>query len=170
FFQEVSILGTAVGPVHLALACLLDQPDDPWFVVSDEPTNARTLDEYGLRFDIEESFRDEKSGGYQIHLSQLATPEVLERLILILAIATLHLTSIGVAVVHAEQRRFVDPHWERRLSYLKLGWGWRRQQEQRGWQAFAPFWLDPEPDPFPLLASRRAVLAGSNGVDLPMAA
>lgn len=28
FFQEVSILGAAVGPVHLALACLLDQPDD----------------------------------------------------------------------------------------------------------------------------------------------
>jgi hypothetical protein len=53
FFQEASILGTAVGPVHLALACLLEQPDDPWFLVSDEPTNARTLDEYGLRFDIE---------------------------------------------------------------------------------------------------------------------
>ena len=170
FFQEVSILGAAVGPVHLALACLLDQPDDPWFVVSDEPTDAKTLDEYGLRFDIEGSFRDEKSGGYQIHTSQLAMPEALERLILILAMTTLHLTSIGVGVVHAEKRRFVDPHWERRLSYLKLGWGWRRQQEQRGWQAFAPFWLDPEPDPFPLLASRRAVLAGSNGVDLPMAA
>ncbi len=74
FFQEVSILGVAVGPVHLALACLLDQPGDPWFVVSDEPTNARTLDEYGLRFDIEESFRDEKSGGYQIHLIPSCTP------------------------------------------------------------------------------------------------
>jgi hypothetical protein len=51
FFQEVSILGAAVGPVHLALTCLLEQPDDPWFVVSDEPTDARTLDEYGLRFE-----------------------------------------------------------------------------------------------------------------------
>ncbi len=28
FFHEVSILGAAVGPVHLALASLLDQPDD----------------------------------------------------------------------------------------------------------------------------------------------
>ena len=42
FFHGVSILGAAVGPVHLALACLLDQPDDPWFVASDEPTDART--------------------------------------------------------------------------------------------------------------------------------
>jgi hypothetical protein len=169
FFQQVSILGAAVGPVSLALACLLEQPDDPWFVVSDEPTDARTLDEYGLRFDIEESFRDEKSGGYQIHLSQLATPDVLERLVLILAMTTLHLTTIGVGVVQAEQRRFVDPHWERRLSYLKLGWRWQQQQDQRAWPAFAPFWLDPAPDPFPVLASRRTVLGGSHDVDLPMA-
>jgi Transposase DDE domain len=132
FLHGMSILGAAVGPVHLALVALVDQPDDPWFVVSDEPTDAKTLDEYGLRFDIEESFRDEKSGGYQIHISQLATPEALERLILILAMTTLHLTSIGVGVVHAEKRRFVDPHWKRRLSYLKIGWGWQRQQDQRG--------------------------------------
>jgi len=135
-------------------------------VVSDEPTDAKTLDEYGLRFDIEESFLDEKSGGYQIHTSELATPQALERLILILAIATLHLTSIGVGVVHAEKRRWVDTHWDRGLSYLKIGWRWRQQQDQRGWQAFAPFWLSPAPDPFPALASRRAVLGETNDVDL----
>ncbi len=39
FFQHVALLGAAVGPVHLALACLLDSPDDPWFVASDEPTD-----------------------------------------------------------------------------------------------------------------------------------
>jgi hypothetical protein len=33
----------------------------------------------------------------------------------------------------------------------------------------APFWLDPAPDPFPVLASHRVVLKGSNGLDLPMA-
>jgi len=169
FFHEVSILGAAVGPVHLALACLLDQPDDPWFVVSDEPTDEETLGEYGLRFDIEEAFLDEKSGGYQIHVSKLATPEALERLILILAIATLHLTSLGVGVVHAEKRRWVDPHWDRRLSYLKIGWRWRQQQSQREWQAFAPFWLDPAPDPCPVLISRRAVVGEKTGADLPTA-
>ncbi len=157
FFHEVSILGAAVGPVSLALACLLERPNDPWFVVSDEPTTAQTFDEYGLRFDVEESFLDEKSGGYQIHTSELATPEALERLILILAIATVHLTSLGVGVVQAGKRRWVDTHWDRGLSYLNIGWRWQRQQNQRGWQAFAPFWLDPAPDPFPALASRRAI-------------
>jgi hypothetical protein len=58
----VSILGADVGPVSLALASLFDQPDDPWFVVSDEPTDAKTLDEYALRFDIEEAFLDAQIG------------------------------------------------------------------------------------------------------------
>jgi hypothetical protein len=169
FFHGVSILGAAVGPVHLALAALVDHPDDPWFVVSDERTSARTLEEYGLRFDIEPSFRDEKSGGYQLHTSHLATPEALERLILIVAIATLHLTSIGTGVVQGHKHRWVDTHWDRGVSYLQLGWRWRRQQYQRGWQAFAPFWLDPRPDPLPVLVSRRAGLGETNDVDFLMA-
>jgi hypothetical protein len=170
FFHQVALLGTAVGPVHLALASLLDSPDDPWFLASDEPTDAETLGEYGLRFAIEEAFLDEKSGGYQIQTSELATPEALERLLLIVAIATLHLTSLGVGVVQVGKRRWVDPHWDRRLSYLNIGWRWRRQQYRRGWSAFAPFWLDPEPDPFPVLVSRQAIILQTNGADLPTAA
>jgi hypothetical protein len=170
FFQQVSILGTAVGPVSLALACLLEQPDDPWFVASSEPTDARTLQEYGLRFDIEETFRDEKSGGYQLQTSRLATPGALERLLLILALTTLYLTSLGVGVVQADKRRWVDPHWGRGLSYLQLGWRWRQQQSQRGWQTFPPFRLDPAPDPLPLLAPRRVGSRESSEVDLQAAA
>jgi len=162
FFQQVAILAGAVGPVSLALATLLEQPDDPWFVASSEPTNQVTLQEYGLRFDIEESFRDEKSGGFQLQTSHLATPDALERLLLILALTTLHLTSLGVRVVQARKSRLVDHHWERRLSYVKLGWRWQRQQEQRGGLPFVPFWLDPAPDPLPVLASRRAILQGSH--------
>ncbi len=170
FFQQVSILGAAVGPVHLALTRLLDQPDDPWFVVSDEPTDAKTLDEYGLRFDIEEIFRDEKSGGYQLQTSRLAPPDALERLLLILALTTLYLTCLGTAVVQADKWRWVDPHWERGLSYFQLGWQWRRQQTQRGWPAFAPFRLDPAPDPLPLLAPRRLGSRESTEGDLLAAA
>ena len=71
FFHNVTILGTALGSVHLALPCPQDQPDEPWYVVSDEPTDLNTLDEYGLRFDIEETFLDEKSGGFQLQISEL---------------------------------------------------------------------------------------------------
>jgi len=44
FFQQVALFGTAVGPFHLAMVCPIDQADDPWFVASDEPTDAKTLD------------------------------------------------------------------------------------------------------------------------------
>jgi hypothetical protein len=141
-----------------------------FIVASSEPTTARTLQEYGLRFDIEETFRDEKSGGYQLQTSRLATPDALERLLLILALATLYLTSLGAGVVQADKWRWVDPHWGRGLSYLQLGWRWRRQQSARGWQAFAPFQLDPAPDPLPLLAPRRVESRESNEVDLLAAA
>ena len=141
-----------------------------FLVVSDEPTNGETLGEYGLRFDIERCASSMKNrAAISSTPVNSRRPKRLSRLMLILAIATLHLTSIGVGVVHAEKRRFVDPHWERRLSYLKIGWRWRQQQSQRAWQAFAPFWLDPAPDPFPILVSRRAAVGERNGLDLPMA-
>jgi hypothetical protein len=43
------------------------------------------------------------------------------------------------------------------------------QQEQHEWQTFAPFWLDPVPDPLPVLASRRAALRERKSLDLPTA-
>jgi hypothetical protein len=135
------------------------------FLRTDVPSSQHN----GLRFDSEEAFLDEKSGGFQLQTSEFATPEALERLILIVALATLHLTSIGVGVVQAGKRRRVDPYWDRRLSYLKIEWRWRRQQYQHRWQAFAPFWLDPEPDPFPVLVSRRATVGEKNHADLPTA-
>lgn len=155
FYQDVRLFGTGIGPVQLALATPTDQPTDPWYIVSDEPTNVQTLDEFALRFDIEESFLDDKSGGFQVQTTELQTPEALERLFLILAIATLHCTSIGVGVVRAQARRWVDTHWDRGLSYLKIGWRWVNQQYRRGWRVFRTFWLDPAPDPEPTHASRR---------------
>ena len=155
FFHNIALLGTAISPLHLAVALPEDRPDDPWYVVSDEPTDLRTLDEYGLRFDIEEAFLDEKSGGFQLESSELATTDAIERLVLILAIATIHFTSIGLGVVQAKVRRFVDTHWDRGLSYLKIGWRWLRQCYRRGWLRFSPFWLDPTPDTVPVIPSRR---------------
>jgi len=81
-----------------------------------------------------------------------------------------YLTSIGAGVVQADKRRWVDHHWDRGLSYLQLGARWRRQQKQRGWQSFAPFQLDPAPDPFPAIASRHAAQVANRRVELLIAA
>jgi len=111
--------------------------------------------EYDLRFDLEENFLDDKSNGFQVEASRLATAAALERLFLILAVATLHFTSVGVGVVRLKLRRWVDTHWDRGMSYLKIGWSWLRQQFRRGWSILSAFWLDPAPDPEPAVASRR---------------
>jgi hypothetical protein len=155
FYHRVHLLGVAFGPCHLALAQLDEPNQDPWLLVSDDFTDLTTFDEYGLRFDLEENFLDDKSNGFQVEASRLDTPAALERLFLVLAIATLHFTSVGVGVVRLKLRRWVDTHWDRGMSYLKIGWSWLRQQCRRGWPRMPAFWLDPAPDPEPAIASRR---------------
>lgn len=155
FYHRVWILGHRIGPVHLALAQLDEPNQDPWYIVSDEPTDLATFDDFGLRFDIEENFLDDKSNGFQVEASRQRSEAALERLFLVLAVATLHCTSVGVGVVRRKLRRWVDTHWDRGMSYLKIGWSWLRQQFRRRWPVMPPFWLDPDPDPEPAMASRR---------------
>ena len=154
FYHNIYLLGEGIGPVHLALAKLDEPHADPWYVVSDEPTDLNTLEEFGLRFDMEENFLDDKSNGFQVEDTGLETKDALDRLFLVIAVATLHFTSVGVEVVKLEYRHWVDTHWDRGMSYLKIGWSWLRQQNQRSWPILSAFCLDPGPDPEPALASR----------------
>jgi hypothetical protein len=87
-----------------------------------------------LRFDIEENFLDDKSNGFQLESSQIRDPAALTRLCLVVAVATLFLVSQGTAVVKNGRRRWVDPHWFRGLSYLKIGWRWVTQALDRGYR------------------------------------
>ena len=155
FYQNVYILGETIGPVNIALANPADD-EDPWYIISDTPTQVTTLDEYALRFDIEEGFLDDKSGGFQLESTKLDDPEAISRLFLVLAVATLHFTCVGCQVVKRQTRRWVDTHWDRGMSYLKIGWQWLRQQFRKQWPVLPPFQLDPEPDPEPAIASRHS--------------
>jgi hypothetical protein len=154
-YHHIALFQAACGPCQVALAQPPAPLTDPWYVVSDERTDVTTLDDYALRFDLEENFLDDKSNGFQAEASELTTPAAWERLFLVLAIAALFFTSIGVGVVKHKLRRWVDPHWERGLSYFKIGWLWLRQHCRRGWPFIAGFYLDPAPDPEPARPSRQ---------------
>ena len=117
------LTGKYFGPVHLAVARPLGS-DEYWSVISDEPTDVETLQEYGLRFDIEENFLDDKSKGFQLESSQIRSTKALERLCFVLAMTMLSLVSVGTDVVKRGKGRLVDPHWFRGSSYLKIGWKW----------------------------------------------
>ena len=80
------------------------------------------LRHYIKRMHIEESFRDDKSGGFDLDSSRLRDPKRLDALLLALAIATLWVYEIGEKVLKDEQRRTIDPGYKRQLSVFQLGW------------------------------------------------
>lgn len=153
FWHHVFITAQRFGPVHLALARPRGSTEC-WFVVSDEPTDLETFDEYGLRFDIEENFLDDKSNGFQLESSLLRSADVLSRLCFVLAISTLYLVSQGTEVVKQGKRRWVDPHWFRGSSYLKIGWDWVKAALTKGFALITSLHLSSAPDPEPAMASR----------------
>ncbi len=53
--------------------------EEPWQVISDEPTSLTTFEEYGWRFHIEEGFKDDKSGAFRLEECQLRDTGKLER-------------------------------------------------------------------------------------------
>jgi hypothetical protein len=154
FWHHVFITAQRLGPVHLALARRADNCET-WFVVSDEPTNVTTFDEYGLRFDVEENFLDDKSNGFQLESSMIRSAQTLNRLCFVLAMTTLYLVSQGVEVEAQGQRRSVDPHWERGSSYLKIGWNWVKRALVNSWALITRLCLPGGPDPSPAISSQR---------------
>ena len=131
--QGVTLTKTSsLAGLHLALA------RDPltrqvWMVVSDETTSLQTFREYGERFQIEEELLDEKSNGFQLERSEIRSAPALSRLCFVMAVATLLLTVQGQQVVTAGKRRWVDAHWQRGNSYLRIGWNWFKGVLHQGW-------------------------------------
>ena len=98
---------------------------------------------------------DDKSNGFQLESSLIRSAAALTRLCCVLALATLYLVAQGTAVVAAKQRRWVDPHWQRGASYLRIGWRWVKAALSKGWQLCARLHLSGEPDPEPAKASNK---------------
>ncbi len=158
FLQKVAITTGQFGPVSLALA-RHSSNGECWYIVSDEPTSVRTFEEYGYRFDIEENFLDDKSNGFQLESSLVRDAAALTRLCFVLAVATLYLVAQGTQVVAQQKRRWVDPHWLRGNSYVRIGWQWVKTALTRGWELFATLHLSGEPDPEPCRASASQLTA-----------
>ncbi len=95
-------------------------------VISDQVACRRRLRAYGWRMSIEQSFRDDQSGGFDMEHTRLQHPERLERLLLALAIATLWCHELGEDVLAEGEsaRRQIDPGPTRELSLFQLGLRW----------------------------------------------
>jgi len=155
FTPKVSVGKTKPYPnVYLAFAHD-KQSDEDWVIVSDEPPSLQTFAQYRLRVCVEESFLDLKSNGFNLEASRLRDKFALSQLCGVIALTMLFLILQGVQVVVSGQRRQVDAHWKRGMSYLKLGWNWIRLAITQQWKIPVYWFLFSSPDPQPAIASKR---------------
>jgi hypothetical protein len=142
------------GDVYLAFA-QDRQSGEFWMIVSDEPTSHQTFAQYKLRFQVEENFLDLKSNGFQLEACRIRDIFALTQLLWVVSLTMLFLVLQGTAVVAQGQRQRVDPHWQRGMSYLKIGWNSIRFAITE--QSIIPLsrFLSSAIDPEPAIASRR---------------
>ena len=145
--------GEFYGKVHVILG-RNNVNGELWAIVSNEKTTLQTFAEYGLRFDIEENFLDDQSGGWNVQRSMIRDVCALSRLWFILSVATLYVSAQGVEVVRIGKRRWVDTHWFRGNSYFRIGWDWVKAALINGWNLLHCVTFSSNQDPSPAMASR----------------
>lgn len=79
---------------------------------------------YEMRYWIETLFGNHKSRGFQLARTHMTTPEHIDRLILVLAIATCLTLGLGTHLILIRETRQVDRSDRRDLSLFQLGWRW----------------------------------------------
>jgi hypothetical protein len=81
----------------------------------------RHLKWYLKRMHVEESFRDDKSGSFDLEATKLRDPERLNHLLLAIAVAVLWICEIGEQVLRQGERNEIDPGYKRQLSVFQIG-------------------------------------------------
>lgn len=124
-FREALYRDEKPVAVHLVLTWRR-RMKEPWFLATDlDLPAAQVIALYGRRMEIEESFRDTKSvrWGFKLRHVRLGACARYERLMMVLALATLFLASVGARAERDRQhrRRMANTSRRRTLSWLTLG-------------------------------------------------
>ena len=125
YLTNVRLTSEADWRCHLAITWTTPKPGEPaelCAVMTNWVPSAWVLKHYLRRMHIEEGFRDEKSGSFDLHHSHLRDPQRLDHLVLAIAVAVLWIYEIGEHVLRADKRADIDPAYERQLSVFQLGW------------------------------------------------
>jgi hypothetical protein len=107
---------------------------DPWLLVTDLPATQARCREYRRRTWEEELFRDLKRLGWQWQDSRVRAPERVQRLLLVLALATLWMLALGQRLLRQggqQGRRILEAGTRRSrrwYSQFQLGLRWCEQQ------------------------------------------
>ena len=98
--------------------------DQPWLLVTDLPPAWVRCAQYRHRMDAEESFRDDKSSGFEWDASRVRDPAHMDRLLLVLQLAACFVLAQGVFVLHHGYRHILERPDRRTLSLFALGLRW----------------------------------------------
>jgi hypothetical protein len=121
-FRGVRLWADGSQSVNLVIAHPTGLPvEEPWHLISNAEPSLDLVWSYAQRFCCEQLFRDQKSGVFQLESSGLREPERIHRLLLVIAIAVLAGSLQGYALSLVGLRRQVDPHWQRGMSFLRIG-------------------------------------------------
>lgn len=141
-----------VGPLHVHMAFAPEPAKEPWYLASDQDGSHAAIADYRCRMQIEASFRDDKSGGWNWEDSPLTRTDQVERLCLAMAVATLYAVTEGTLLADAGRRQEIDPHDSRGLSYFQLGCRCIQGLLSQGRRLRLRLSLPPKPDPDPVTA------------------
>ena len=112
--------------------------EEPWLLFGPGEGGFARVGDYAKRMWIEEEFRDDKSQGLDWQSSHITDPERAERLLILVALATVLAVSLGAWGHQTNQRETIDPrkgHWRYslfQLGRLLLQWWSQQEQNQHG--------------------------------------
>lgn len=136
YFQNVLLTREAKLQTNVSVTWTTNQKDQLEMVaiITDQPACRARLREYSCRMSIEQSFRDDKSGGFDLEHTRLQHAERIDHLLLAIAIATLWCHELGEFVLKQgdDFRCLVDPARKRTLSLFQLGLRWLKRSLATG--------------------------------------
>lgn len=131
YFQNVLLTRETKLQTNVSVTWTTDAKGQPEMVaiITDQIACRVRLREYGYRMSIEQSFRDDKSGGFDLEHTRLQHAQRIDHLLLAMAIATLWCHELGEFVLKQGEpaRCLVDPAHERTLSLFQLGLRWLKR-------------------------------------------
>jgi hypothetical protein len=102
--------------------------DEPWFLLTDLPPEAGSAVWYAFRAWIEQGFKVIKSGGWDWEKTRMDDPQRVERLWLVMAVATLWVVAVGAS---DEAREEAEQERKRAACQLEASQEEARQRQER---------------------------------------
>jgi hypothetical protein len=131
YFRDVRLTLQAKLQTNVSVTWTTDKNGNPEMVavITNQKACRARLREYSRRMSIEQSFRDDKSGGFDLEHTRLQHAQRVDRLLLAVAIATLWCHELGEFVLTQgeDSRCQVDPSCTRTLSLFQLGLRWLKR-------------------------------------------